>query len=158
MTASEGALPASGNHRILHDGVVRDSAWSVERWLMPYERLVTLDDGTTFPVSDADDRLGFVYRAPDSGSRMSSMIVLLDDGEEVPADLPDQQTAIRTSYDAMRPLYESVAAGETDPDDLDYCRQIFSSPAAMMRTIARTGSMEAARRAILAELFQIETA
>ena len=158
MQNGDDALPTDGASRIFHDGEVVEAAWSRPRWVTPYERLLTLADGRTLVVSDTDERLGFVYRGPDSGTRMTSIVVILGDDETVPDGVPDAQTAIRTSYDAMRPLYESVAAGETDPDDLDFCRQIFSSPAAMLRTISRTGSLEAARRTILFELFQVETA
>lgn len=148
-------LPASGRGRIFHDGAVHEATWNHAAWLSDYEVLVTLADGRSLPVSDADERMGYIYLAPDSGTQMTNIMVLLAEGEADPVAIPDKQTVAGTAFPAMQPVYESVSAGNTDPDDLDFCRQIFTSPEAMLRTIQREGSLDAARRAILRDVFRL---
>lgn len=155
MAEFEPPLPSTGKGRIYYDGAVHDATWTRSRSLADYEVMVTLDDGRQFPVSDNDPRMGFVYRAPDSGSEMSDILVLLEDGEADPVGIPDRASLTASAFQAMAPVYASVVAQRTDPDDLDYARQLFTSPEAMLRTIQKTGSVDAARTSILKEFFNL---
>jgi hypothetical protein len=148
-------LPSTGKGRIYYDGAVHDATWTHSRSLADYEVLVTLDDGREFPVSDNDPRMGFIYMAPDSGSEMNNILVLLEDGEADPVGIPDRASLTASAYQAMAPVYASIAARRTDPDDLDYARQLFTSPEALLRMIQKTGSVDAARTRILNEVFNL---
>lgn len=148
-------LPDIGSGRIFHDGTVKEATWNHVAWLADYEILVTFADGTQLPVSDVNDQLDFVYLAPDSGSQMTNIMVLMRDGEADPVGIPDQPTISGAAFAAITPLYASVAAGDTHPDDLDYCRQLFGSQAAMLRTIQAEGSLDAAHKAVLKNIFKI---
>lgn len=136
------------------NGLIRRATWST-RPQVEYEQEIVFEDGATAIVSDREDRMGFVYRAPDSGSTMTDIMVLLEDEEPDPVGIPDARTMAVGGIAAMMPLHRKVALGEIDPDDLDYCRQLFSSPEAMTRTIQRTGSVQAAYDHVLREIFRI---
>lgn len=149
-------LPARpGSGRIFTDGRCHDVSWDKVRWLSDHEVLVTLPDGRQMPVGEAEERLGFVYREPDSGSTMTCMMVFLEPGEADPAGIPTDAELTATAFGAMGPIFASVAAQQTDPDDIDFCRQLFCSSAAMLRMIQTEGSVEAARTAILRDVFRI---
>lgn len=147
-------LPGTGSGRIMMNGLIRNAVWST-RTQIAYEQEIVFEDGRSAIVSDREERLGFVYRAPDSGSTMTNIMVLLDDDEPDPVGIPDANEMRTASIAAVMPLYGRVAAGEIDSDDLDFCRQLFSSPEAMTRTIQRTGSLEAAYAHVLREIFGI---
>jgi hypothetical protein len=144
-----------GAGRVFADGRCHDVAWEKIRSLPDHEVLVTFPDGRRMPVGEPEKRLGFVYREPDSGSTMTGMMVFLDPGEADPVGVPTDAELTATAFGAMGPIFASVAAQETDPDDIDFCRQIFCSSAAMLRTIQAEGSVEAARTAILRDVFRI---
>ena len=124
-------------------------------WIGNYEFAILLDDGREVILSDAYETMGFVYRAPDSGSQMTNILVPLEDGEPDPVGIPDEKQLGQGCLQALEPLYQSIQRGDTDPDDLDFCRQIFSSPEAMLRTIQKEGSLAGAHAAILRDVFCI---
>lgn len=145
----------SGGGRVFMDGRCFDATWTKSRSLADYEILVTLSDGRDSPISDTDDRFGFVYRAPDSGSQMSFCMVILQPGEPDPVDMPTDAELAATAFNDMGPLLASVASQRTDPDDIDFCRQVFSCSAAMLRPIQKHGSVQAARADILKTVFNL---
>ena len=124
-------------------------------WVGNYEFAILLDNGREVILSDAYKTMGFVYRAPDSGSQMTNILVPLEDGEPDPVGIPDEAQLSQVCLQALEPLYQSVQRGDTDPDDLDFCRQLFSSPEAMLRTIQKEGSLAGAQAVILRNVFRI---
>jgi len=86
---------------------------------------------------------------------MFSIVVPLSDDEPNPVGIPDEANVKASAFDAMRPLFEAVQQNKVDPDDIELCRQIFSSPEAMLRTIQREGGLDAARTVILRDMFRI---
>lgn len=158
MTALIDAMRTAGRGFLLHEGRVHSYVVERPAWIVDYEMLLRLDDGREIIVSDSYEQLGFVYREPDSGSEMRNIVVPLADGEMPPPGLPDASSARNGVFTALGPIYASVAARRTDPDDLDFARQIFSSPEAMMRSIERHGSMDAARISIMREVLRIDPA
>ncbi len=140
--------------RMFHGGKVKPFTVHEVNHAADYEFEVEMV-GVRYIVSDAYDNLGFVYRAPDSGTIMTNMMVPLDDGEPDPTCIQDPATLQSQAFDAMKPVFESVTAGNTDPDDLDFCRQLFNSQEAMLRTIQKEGSLEKAHKAIIRDVFRI---
>lgn len=148
-------MPANGQGRVYFNGAVHNATWSYPSWLSSYEVLVVLDNGRELQISDENEQLGYAYREPDSGMEMTNIMVILEPGEPDPVGIPTQAEVTQKAFDAMRPVFESVARQETDPDDLDYCRQLFNSQAALLRTIQRTGSLAGAHAAILKDVFRL---
>lgn len=143
----------TGSARFFVDDGVRNGTWRPEGWADG--PVIRLDDGRDLPVTDADEKLGFVYRAPDSGSEMTNIMVMLDDGEADPVGIPTRAELAASLMQTLMPVLTSVTAQQTDPDDLDYARQLFSSPACMLRSIQRHGTVETARTAMLRDVFRI---
>ena len=142
--------------RVFYNGQVHRYTLSKSpEWAEGYEFALILDDGSEVIVSDAYETMGFVYRAPDSGDQMTNMLVPLDDGEPDPVGIPDEKDLSQTCFPALQPIFESVQQGNTDPDDLNFCRQLFSSPEALLRTIQKEGDIDKARTAILRDFFRI---
>ena len=141
--------------RVFFEDRVFSYTWEQAAWLSDYEVLICLDDGRKIQISDSDEKLGIVYLASDSGSELSNIMVPLKEGEPDPKGIPDEASTKKNVFTALQPIFESVNNDITDPDDLDFCRQIFNSPAAQLRAIQKEGSLLAARKAILRDIFQI---
>ena len=149
-------LRQSGSGRVFYEDRVHE--YTVDPspvWISNYEFAITLGDGREIILSDAYETMGFVYRAPDSGTQMTNVLVPLNDEEPDPVGIPDRHTMVFALFDAMMPVFKSVQRGDTDPDDLDMARQVFSSPEAMLRTIQREGGLKKAQEAILRDVFGI---
>ena len=156
MTMLTETLRTSGSGRCYHGGRVLKYDVTFERDPdVDYEFTIALEDGRKLTLSDAYDELGFVYLAADSGEEMFSIVVPLSDEEPDPVGIPDEASVKASAFDAMRPLYETVQQNKADPADIELCRQIFSSPEAMLRTIQREGGLAEARAAILRDMFRI---
>jgi hypothetical protein len=156
MTALIDAMRTAGRGFVLHEGQVHSYVVEQPGWLVDYEMVLRLDDGREVIVSDSYDDLGFVYRAPDSGREMTNIVVPLAEGETPPPGLPDASSARNGAFTALAPIFASVSACRTDADDLDFARQLFSSPEAMMRSIERHGSVDAARIGIMRDVLRID--
>lgn len=150
-------LRNSGTGRVFYEGKVH--SYTVDDspvWEGHYEFALNLDDGRQVVLSDAYENMGFVYRAPDSGNKMTNILVPLEDGEPDPVGIPDKKQLMSQRFlYATKPLYLSIQRGDTDPSELIFCRQIFASPEALLRTIQKEGDLDKAREAILRDVFQI---
>ena len=117
-------LNPSGRGRFFYNGQVLHATWAKSGHLADYEWLVTFANGETAVISDSYEELGFVYLAPDSGDQMQFIMVPLNDNEPDPVNIPTQAQISAAAFAAMKPIMDSVAAGETDPADLNFCRQL----------------------------------
>lgn len=143
----------TGSARFFVDDGVRNGTWRPEGWADG--PVIRLDDGRDLPVTDADERLGFIYRTPDSGSEMTNIVVMLVADEPDPVGVPTRAELAASLMQSLMPVLASVTAQQTDPDDLDYARQLLSTPACLLRWIQKHGSIDAARTAVLREVFHI---
>lgn len=143
----------TGSSRFFVDDGVQNGTWRPEAWADG--PVIRLDDGRDVPVTDADEKLGFVYRAPDSESEMTNIMVMLNADEPDPVGIPKKAELAASLMQSLMPVLTSIAAQQTDPDDLDYARQLFSTPACLLRWIQKHGSIDAARTAVLSEVFRI---
>lgn len=143
---------SSGTGRFFVDDEVHERTWRPEGYADgPVVRL----DGRDLIVNEEERNLGFVYRSPDSGSEMTNVMVLLAHGEPDPVGIPSREELSASLGRALMPVLISVSAGRTDPDDLDYTRQLFSNPACLLRSVQKHGTVDAARTSILREIFRI---
>jgi len=140
--------------QMFHDGKVKSFTVHEPNHASDYEFEVEMD-GQHFIVSDSDERFGYIYRAPDSGYELTNIMVPLEDGENAPSGIPDAKTIQAKAFAALQPVFESVTQGNTDPTDLDFCRQLFNSQEAMLRTIQKEGTLNNAHKAILRDVFYI---
>lgn len=148
-------MPEGRQGRVYFEGAVHNATWSCPAWLSDYEVMVILENGRQLQVSDENEDLGFIFREPDQGLEMTNIMVLLGPDEAEPVGIPDQSEIAKKAFEAMRPIFESVARQETHHDDLDYCRQLFTNQAALLRTIQKTGSLASAHAAILRDVFRL---
>jgi hypothetical protein len=142
----------SGTGRFFIDGEVHEGTWRLERCA---DGPVIQLDGRDLIVNEQEHNLGFIYRSPDSGSEMTNIMVLLEDGEPDPVGIPTREVLSASLGRALMQVLISVSAGRTDPDDLHYARQLFSNPACLLRSVQKHGTVDAARTSILREIFRI---
>ncbi len=133
------------------DGVVHAVTWATDRYGYT---TVTLPSGAEFDSSDYEDRLDFLYSPSDDGHILYNTCVLLSP-TETPIAMPTEAELKADLQQALMPVFSSVVAGETDPDDLTFARNLFSLPACLYRAVVWHGSVDAARAAIIKDVFQL---
>jgi hypothetical protein len=81
-------LKQNKNGRVLYEGEVYEyKVCDALPWISDYEFAIILEDGTEVILSDAYENMGFVCRAPDSGTQMTNIFV----PEADPVDIPDRE-------------------------------------------------------------------
>lgn len=114
---------------------------------------IEVDNGATFPVTDYEERLDVMYSPSDDGSIWYTTMVVLDDVEAAGKIPPKEELA--DVYTRIKPVFDSVAAGNTDTDDLRFAMLIMKSQECMYRAYNKTGSVEKADKTILNDIFRL---
>lgn len=144
--------PGSGH--IFMDGNVHSVTWAP---LSPgdYITKVTFADGSHIEVTDYEERFDFIYSPSDDGQTFYHAFVLLEPDETDPVGVPTATELRATAQADMAPIITQVIAGEIDADDMVFCRNLFTIPECLLRRFQKHGSVSAARRDILKDLWSL---
>lgn len=114
---------------------------------------IEVDNGTEFQITDYDDRLDVMYSPSDDGTIWYYSMVVLDDGETA-GKVPSKEELAEV-YTRAKPVFDSVAVGDTDIEDLGFAMLILRSQECMYRAYNKTGSVEKADRLIMKDIFRL---
>lgn len=150
-------IDAPGKGRIFYQGGVYNATWNRSSQIS-YRLVFEIDDNgfyDRFTITDKDERLGILYAADDSNYTLHNCLVILGDDEPDPTNIPTKDDLKINLMTSMLPIVRSFSEGNTCAEDMQFCREIFSTPEAMLRTIQKKGSLEDAQKHILEEIFLI---
>ncbi len=146
----------TGTGRVFYEGAHHDVTWTSDSDpRCGYMKEVTFPNGDEIMVTDYDDRLDFNFDMSDSGDEYYNVMVLLKPGEPDFTIIPTEAELRSDLFDAMKPFMEAVFNDVIHADDLPFCKNLFTIPACIIRTVQKTGSVDLARKWILKRVFEI---